>query len=142
MPMRFDPFRELDRMSQIGGGLPQRTMPWVEAHSTRVSSPSARVVEVMATSGDGHLGGVRHADEDATALVAGVRAVHEQAVATHARLGSPRFDAVGRPFDPILHEAVTTVEADAPLGTMSVVRPGYGTPEAPLRPAGVVVARQ
>jgi HSP20 family protein len=32
MLMRFDPFRELafrelDRMSQIGGGLPQRTMP-------------------------------------------------------------------------------------------------------------------
>jgi molecular chaperone GrpE len=84
-----------------------------------------------------------HADEDATALVAGVRAVHEQAVATLARLGFPRFDAVGQTFDPVLHEAVTTVDADAPPGTVvSVVRPGYGTPEALLRPAGVVVARQ
>ncbi|MEV6894766.1 hypothetical protein [Kribbella sp. NPDC051137] len=27
MLMRFDPFRELDRMSHIDGGLPQSTMP-------------------------------------------------------------------------------------------------------------------
>jgi molecular chaperone GrpE len=41
-----------------------------------------------------------------------------------------------------LHEAVGTVEDGAPARTVvAVVRPGYGTPEALLRPAGVVVAR-
>ena len=30
----------------------------------------------------------------------------------------PRFDDVGRPFDPARHEAVGTVEADAPAGTV------------------------
>jgi molecular chaperone GrpE len=84
---------------------------------------------------------LQHA-EDAPGLVEGVRAVHQQAVATLARLGFPRFDAVGQPFDPALHEAVGTVEDGAPARTVvAVVRPGYGTPDALLRPAGVVVAR-
>jgi molecular chaperone GrpE len=84
---------------------------------------------------------LQHA-QDAPGLVEGVRAVHDQAVATLARLGFPRFDAVGQPFDPVLHEAVGTVDDGAPPRTVvAVVRPGYGTPEALLRPAGVVVAR-
>ena len=84
---------------------------------------------------------LQHA-EDTPGLVEGVRAVHQQAVATLARLGFPRFDAVGQPFDPTLHEAMGTVEDGAPAWTVvAVVRPGYGTPEALLRPAGVVVAR-
>jgi molecular chaperone GrpE len=84
---------------------------------------------------------LQHA-EDAPGVVEGVRAVHQQAVATLARLGFPRFDAVGQPFDPALHEAVGAVEDGAPAWTVvAVVRPGYGTPEALLRPAGVVVAR-
>jgi|SRR5215470_12505928 len=84
---------------------------------------------------------LQHA-EDVAGLVEGVRAVHQQAVATLARLGFPRFDAVGQPFDPALHEAVGTVDDGAPARTVvAVVRPGYGTPEALLRPASVVVAR-
>ena len=84
---------------------------------------------------------LRHTNDDPVALVEGVRAVHEQAVATLAGLGYPRFDSVGEIFDPAVHEAVGTVHEDAPSGTVvAVVRPGYGTPEALLRPAGVVVA--
>jgi molecular chaperone GrpE len=86
---------------------------------------------------------LRHADDDATAVIEGVRAVHEQAVATLAYLGFPRFEPFGQMFDPALHEAVTAVDDEAESGTVvDVVRPGYGTPEALLRPAGVVVARQ
>lgn len=84
---------------------------------------------------------LQHA-EDTPGLVEGVRAVHQQAVETLARLGFPRFDAVGQTFDPALHEAMGTVDDEAPARTVvAVVRPGYGTPEALLRPAGVVVAR-
>ncbi|MCW2766657.1 MAG: grpE [Nocardioides sp.] len=86
---------------------------------------------------------LRHADDEARAFIDGVRAVHEQAVSTLARLGYPRLDPVGQTFDPILHEAVTTVAAEGEPGTVvDVVRAGYGTPEALLRPAGVVVARK
>ena len=84
---------------------------------------------------------LRHSNDDPVALVEGVHAVHEQAVATLAGLGYPRFDPVGQSFDPAMHEAVGAVHEDAPSGTVvAVVRPGYGTPEALLRPAGVVVA--
>jgi len=86
---------------------------------------------------------LRHTNDDAASLVEGVRAVHEQAVATLTRLGFPRFESVGETFDPAVHEAVSTVNDEAPSGTVvAVVRPGYGTPEALLRPAGVVVATQ
>jgi molecular chaperone GrpE len=84
-----------------------------------------------------------HADADPAGVVEGVRAVRDQAVAVLARLGFPRFDEeVGRPFDPVRHEAVGVVaDPDVKPGTvLEVVRPGYGTDEAILRPAGVIVA--
>ena len=39
-----------------------------------------------------------HADVDGAALLEGVRAVHDQAVALLGRLGFPRFDDVGEAF--------------------------------------------
>ena len=75
------------------------------------------------------------------ALSDGVRVVRDHALDVLARLGFPRFEAVGERFDPARHEAVGAVDADAPPGTIvAVVRPGYGTPEVILRPAAVVVA--
>ena len=85
---------------------------------------------------------LHHADADAASLVAGIRAVRDLALSTLARLGFPRLEDVGEPFDPVRHEAVGTLDSDAPAGTVvAVVRPGYGTPEAVLRPAGVMVAK-
>ncbi|MBV8950626.1 MAG: nucleotide exchange factor GrpE [Actinobacteria bacterium] len=85
---------------------------------------------------------LQHADAADRALVEGIRAVREQALAVLERLGFPRFDDIGRAFDPMRDEAVSTVEADAPERTIvAAVRPGYGTDESILRPAGVVVAR-
>jgi molecular chaperone GrpE len=84
-----------------------------------------------------------HADADLAGVVEGVRAVRDQAVAVLARLGFPRYEETGEPFDPVRHEAVGLVEPrpDIRPGTVvEVVRPGYGTEEAVLRPAGVIVA--
>jgi molecular chaperone GrpE len=84
-----------------------------------------------------------HAGSDASSLIEGVRAVHQQALAALARLGFPRFDDIGRPFDPARHEAVSAVEDEQGAGkVVAAVRPGYGTDETILRPAGVVVARR
>ena len=64
----------------------------------------------------------------ADALVDGVRAVRDQAVGILAQLGFPRYEDVGRPFDPARHEASAPSTADAPPGTVvAVIRPGYGT---------------
>jgi len=85
---------------------------------------------------------LEHAVVNPEAVVEGLQAVRDQAVATLDRLGYPRYDDVGQPFDPEKDEAVGTTVADAPEGTVVVaVRPGYGTSENILRPAAVIVSR-
>lgn len=84
---------------------------------------------------------LQHAEDRTDPVIDGVRAVHQQAVDALAQLGFPRFDAEGETFDPTLHEAVSSVPDAARAGTVvAVARPGYGTREALLRPAQVVVA--
>jgi len=85
-----------------------------------------------------------HAGDADSALVEGIRAVRDQAIAVLAGLGFPRRDDLGEMFDPARHEAVATVtDPDAPAGTVvRVLRPGYGDGEHQLRPAAVVVAAQ
>jgi molecular chaperone GrpE len=82
-----------------------------------------------------------HAGTDETRIIEGIQAVREQALAVLADLGFPRREHdLGATFDPALHEAVGTVQDDAPPGTVvHVVRPGYGPDDRVLRPAGVVV---
>jgi molecular chaperone GrpE len=83
-----------------------------------------------------------HADADPASIVEGLRAVREQAGAVMARLGfARREDEPGTPFDPAVHDAVSTAPGE-PGTIVAVVRPGYGSAERPLRPAAVVVARQ
>ena len=56
-------------------------------------------------------------------------------------LGVSRFDAVGEPFNPELHDAAANEESDAPEGT--VIKQwncGYRMGEKILRPARVVVS--
>lgn len=85
---------------------------------------------------------LEHAGSAPGALADGVRAVRDQALAVLERLGFPRRNDVGAPFDPARHEAVGTVpDPEKAEGTVvHVVRPGYGEGERQLRPASVVVA--
>ncbi|MBV9012440.1 MAG: nucleotide exchange factor GrpE [Pseudonocardiales bacterium] len=83
-----------------------------------------------------------HADTDPSAIIEGVRAVRDQALAVLASLGFSRYDEVGVPFDPARHEVVNVVDdPEAEPGTVvQVLRPGYGTAERQLRPGAVTVA--
>ncbi|QUH03526.1 nucleotide exchange factor GrpE [Saccharopolyspora erythraea] len=85
-----------------------------------------------------------HAEADPASIVEGVRAIRDQAVDLLTRLGYPRQDEVGVPFDPNLHEVVEVVsDSDAEPGTVvGVRRPGYGDVGNQLRPAGVAVTRR
>jgi molecular chaperone GrpE len=86
---------------------------------------------------------IQHAEADPRAILAGVKVVRDRLVAVLERLGFPRFEDVGARFDPNRHEAVGVVESDGPAGSVvEAVRPGYGTEEDVLRPAGVLVARE
>ncbi|GAB2856304.1 hypothetical protein GCM10027176_68300 [Actinoallomurus bryophytorum] len=86
---------------------------------------------------------LEHAGSESGAVIQGVRSVLEQARDVITRLGFPRRNDEGEPFDPARHEAVSTVAGSgAPDGTVvQVVRPGYGDGETQLRPAQVVVAK-
>lgn len=85
---------------------------------------------------------LEHAGADPQAIIEGVRAVRDQAVAVLAGLGFGRRDDTGEPFDPARHDAVGSRPGSgaAPGTVVEVVRPGYGSGERQLRPASVVVA--
>src|SRR5262245_21353269 len=50
---------------------------------------------------------LEHADANSDAVIEGIRAVRDQAVALLASLGFPRHDETEVPFDPQMHEAVS-----------------------------------
>lgn len=85
-----------------------------------------------------------HAAADPASIVTGVQAVRDQALGILERLGFPRRDDLGAPFDPACHEAVADKPATGaePGTVIDVVRPGYGGGDRLLRPAAVVVARE
>ncbi len=76
-------------------------------------------------------------------LLDGVRLVRSELAAALARVGIDSYSPAGEPFDPSLHEAMST--APAPDGTASgtvleVYQPGYRLREIVIRPARVVVS--
>lgn len=76
-------------------------------------------------------------------FVQGVALVRQQFLATLEGLGVSRVDPLNQPFDPTLHEAVSTVPAATPEQdgvVIGVVRPGYRLGDEVLRPAQVAVA--
>ena len=80
----------------------------------------------------------------AEVLLQGVELVRQQFLSKLEGLGVKLIEADGRPFDPLVHEAVTTVPAaDASQDglVVGVVRPGYRIGDDVLRPALVAVAK-
>lgn len=75
-------------------------------------------------------------------LHAGITMVHQQLRNLLLEAGLEEIDALGKPFDPALHEAVAQeTTADAPEGqVVKQLRKGYRLKERLLRPASVVVA--
>ncbi len=76
-------------------------------------------------------------------LVTGVRIMEENFWRVLAKIGVRKIDAMGKPFDPALHEAMAMVpSADAAPGTvLEVYEAGYKLDDFILRPARVVVSR-
>ena len=73
----------------------------------------------------------------------GVAATHRLFLDALREAGAEPIDAVGRPFDPNIHEAVATVPAvdeTAPGTVVHEVRRGWRLGDELLRPAQVIVA--
>jgi len=81
--------------------------------------------------------------EETSPLIDGVRFVHQKLLTLLEKEGVRPFESVGKPFDPSLHEVVSTVPAeDTTEGTVvREARRGYKFKGDILRPARVVVAR-
>jgi molecular chaperone GrpE len=82
------------------------------------------------------------AEEGEQHLAEGVRLVHSELVGVLQRNGVEQFDPGGEPFDPEVHEALSTRAADGadPGVVVDVVEKGYSLNGTVLRPARVVVS--
>jgi molecular chaperone GrpE len=82
--------------------------------------------------------------EDGQSLQSGVNMISQQLKNVLMEAGLEELDALGKPFDPNLHEALMQKEApDVPEGqVVQQLRKGYKFRDRLLRPAGVVVAKQ
>lgn len=81
--------------------------------------------------------------EAADSLRTGVNMILSQLKGVLAETGVEEIEAMGQPFNPALHEAVSQREtADAPEGQVVLqLRRGYKLRDRLLRPAAVIVAR-
>jgi molecular chaperone GrpE len=78
------------------------------------------------------------------ALLEGVRLVRSQFLNRLEGFGITTLDALNQPFNPALHEAVTTVPVASPEDddrVVGIVRPGYRIGDEVLRPALVAVGK-
>jgi molecular chaperone GrpE len=81
--------------------------------------------------------------DNAGSLRTGVNMILSQLKSVLNEAGVEEIDALGQPFNPALHEAVSQQEtADAPEGqVVQQLRKGYKLRDRLLRPAAVVVAK-
>ncbi|MFL6281230.1 MAG: nucleotide exchange factor GrpE [Vicinamibacterales bacterium] len=78
------------------------------------------------------------------ALLRGVEMVRRQFLSKLESLGVKRIDSEGAQFDPLKHEAVSTVPAPTPGDedrVVGIIRHGYTIGDDVLRPASVAVAK-
>ena len=76
-------------------------------------------------------------------LKAGVRGTRDQLLDVLEREGLEPIEAIGEPFDPLLHEAVTTnQDGDGPLVVLSQYRRGYSFKGKVLRASLVGVGHR
>jgi len=94
-----------------------------------------RAIEHTTKSGD-------EIDPALKPIVEGVQLVLRQFTTAFERLEVTAVEALGQPFDPNLHEAISQQESDQPPGTVvQVLQRGYRIGDRLLRPALVVVAK-
>lgn len=77
-------------------------------------------------------------------VLTGVDMVRRQFIGKLEGLGVTRIEADAQPFDPTVHEAISTVPAQTPEQdgrVVGVIRQGYRIGDEVLRPAAVAVAK-
>ena len=95
------------------------------------------MAQTAAQTADAPQGGI-------ASLQAGIAMIQQQLKSILAETGLEEIDAAGKPFDPMLHEAVSQMESnDVPEGhVLQQIRKGYKLRDRLLRPAAVIVAKK
>lgn len=110
----------------------------------RVKFAAQPVVEDVLGVADalhGAIEGLRDSEHEQR-VAEGLRNVERQLVDALAKHGIQRVDALGKIFDPALHQAVVEIESPSPARTvLQVVRPGFLLHGRLVRPAHVVVSK-
>jgi len=103
-----------------------------------------RVHTLKGSAGSLGLKSVSLIAHDFEGVLDGVRLVRSELSSALARLGVESFSPLGESFDPVVHEAMATVEqpsgGPASGEVVEVYQPGYRLGESVIRPARVVVA--
>jgi molecular chaperone GrpE len=86
---------------------------------------------------------LKHSAKDGDPFAAGVRLVHKQIIDTLERSGLEKIEAVGKRFDPNIHEAVAQSPSDTvkPDHVVEEFQRGYRLGGQILRPSKVLVSR-
>jgi molecular chaperone GrpE len=113
-----------------------------EARRSAVESVVTRLLPVMDTF-EMALAATHQPGVSLDSLRTGVNMIHGQFRGVFSDLGLEEIQAVGQPFDPSLHEAVSQQEtSEVPEGqVVQQLRKGYRNRDRLLRAASVVVAR-
>lgn len=114
----------------------------VREQSDQVGRASQRVVESLLPVLDSFDAAFTHEPQTPTEekLVAGMRSTYQQLLDILSREGLAVIQTIGEPFDPEVHEAVTTsAEGDGELWVTAELRRGYLLGGRVLRPALVAV---
>jgi molecular chaperone GrpE len=106
---------------------------------------SDRVVSELLGIVDNMERALEHSDgnDDFEALQTGVKHIHDNMISIFANLGLKPVEAVGKPFDPNLHEAISHEESTEfePGFVAREFKKGYCLNDRLLRPATVSVAK-
>jgi molecular chaperone GrpE len=110
----------------------------------RVAADRERLLRAFLGVADNLARALKSEGQDSEGLRAGVDLTYQSLMRLLKQEGVEEIEAQGQLFDPLWHEAVSTVsheEADAePETVVKVVQPGYRVGDRLLRPARVVVA--
>ena len=128
----FDNFKKraarekLEAIKYANEGLLQKLVPVLEHLDMALAAPQTAALEASQS------------------LQAGVSMICQQFRGVLAEAGLEEIDALGKPFDPNLHEALSQQETpEVPEGqVVQQLRRGYKFRDRLLRPASVVIAKQ
>ena len=148
-PDRPDPVAQIDELrKQLEEAKKERILALREAHNAKYALSNIAKILLVMTDNLGRLLLAASADERASNeslrnLARGVELTEKQLLNILKQQGVRKFDALGQPFDPMLHFAIEQEEnSTVPAGTiLRVLEEGYTIHDRVLRGAMVITLR-